>query len=188
MLFHIIYCLWFAFSLFPGSFKPIYLLKAHLFISWAYDPLFLSLGLNGFSIYLPNSFLSVLLGFFFPLGLPKWPLTLTNTKPKVHKCQIPNANCAQTKESHKAIPKVATYQERANHQTAEPSNNKPLSLFQIATHKYQITKPRESLFSSTHTLYFFHSFLSNCRNTYVLFIHKASRLVVIALHQNCYES
>ena len=74
-LFHIIYCPWFAFSFFPGSFKPIYLLKAHLFISWICDPLFLPLGLNGFSIYLPNSFLSVLLGFSFPRGLPKWPLT-----------------------------------------------------------------------------------------------------------------
>ena len=31
--FHIIYCSWFAFSLFPSSFKPIYFLKAHLFIS-----------------------------------------------------------------------------------------------------------------------------------------------------------
>ena len=31
------------------------------------------------------------------------------------------------------------------------------------------------------------SFLFNCRNTYVLFIHRVSRLVVIALHQNCYE-
>ena len=55
-LFHIIYCPWFAFSLFPGPFKPIYLLKAHLFISWAYDPLFLPLGFNGFSIYLPTLF------------------------------------------------------------------------------------------------------------------------------------
>ena len=34
----------------------------------------------------------------------------------------------------------------------------------------------------------FLSFLFNCRNTYVLFTHRASRLVVIALHQNCYES
>ena len=74
-LFHIIYCPWFAFSLFSGSFKPIYPLKAHLFISWTCDPLFLPLGLNEFSIYLPNSFLSVLLGFSFPLGLPKWPST-----------------------------------------------------------------------------------------------------------------
>ena len=55
-LFHIIYYPWFAFSFFPGSFKLIYLLKTHLFISWACDPLFLPLGLNGFSIYLPNLF------------------------------------------------------------------------------------------------------------------------------------
>ena len=54
--FHIIYCPWFAFSLFPGSFKPIYLFKTHLFISWACDPLFLLLGLNGFSICLPTPF------------------------------------------------------------------------------------------------------------------------------------
>ena len=74
-LFHIIYCPWFAFSFFLGSFNSIYLLKTHLFISWICDPLFLPLGLNGFSIYLPNSFLSVLLGFSFPLGLPKWPST-----------------------------------------------------------------------------------------------------------------
>ena len=66
------------FSLFPSSFKPIYLFKAHLFISWACNPLFLSLGPNGFSIYLLNSFLIVLLGFFFPLGLPKWPSTILN--------------------------------------------------------------------------------------------------------------
>ena len=55
-LFHIIYYPWFAFSFFSGSFKLIYLLKTHLFISWACDPLFLPLGLNGFSIYLPNLF------------------------------------------------------------------------------------------------------------------------------------
>ena len=55
-LFHIIYYSWFAFSLFPGSFKPIYFLKAHLFISWACDPLFLPLGLNEFSICLPTLF------------------------------------------------------------------------------------------------------------------------------------
>ena len=39
-------------SLFPDSFKPIYPLKAHLFILWVCDPLFLPLGLNGFSIHL----------------------------------------------------------------------------------------------------------------------------------------
>ena len=55
-LFHIIYCPWFAFFLFPDSFKPIYLLKAHLFISWACNPLFLLLELNEFSIYLPTLF------------------------------------------------------------------------------------------------------------------------------------
>ena len=55
-LFHIIYCPWFASSLFPSSFKPIYLLKSHLFISWACDPLFLPLGFNGFSIYLLTFF------------------------------------------------------------------------------------------------------------------------------------
>ena len=32
LFFHIIYCQWFSFSLFSGSFKPIYLLKAHFFI------------------------------------------------------------------------------------------------------------------------------------------------------------
>ena len=46
----------FAFSLFLSSFKPIYLLMARLFTSWACDPLFLPLGLNGFSIYLPTLF------------------------------------------------------------------------------------------------------------------------------------
>ena len=35
-------------SLFPGSFEPICFLKAHLLISWTFDPLFLPLGLNGF--------------------------------------------------------------------------------------------------------------------------------------------
>ena len=44
------------FSLFPSSFKPIYPLKTYLFISWACDPLFLSLGLNGFSNHLPTLF------------------------------------------------------------------------------------------------------------------------------------
>ena len=55
-LFYIIYCPWFTFSLCSDSFKLIYLLKAHFFISWAYDPLFLPLRLNWFSIYLPTLF------------------------------------------------------------------------------------------------------------------------------------
>ena len=77
-LFHIIYCPWFAFTLFSGSFKPIYLFKTHLFVSWACDPLFLPFGLNEFSIRLPTP--------FYPccwaspkllLGLPKWPSTFS---------------------------------------------------------------------------------------------------------------
>ena len=47
-LFHIIYCPWFVFSLFPSSFKPIYLLKTHLFISRTCDLLFLPLRLKYF--------------------------------------------------------------------------------------------------------------------------------------------
>ena len=39
-----------------GSFKLIYLFKTHLFVSWTCDPLFLPLGLNGFSIHLPTPF------------------------------------------------------------------------------------------------------------------------------------
>ena len=41
----------FASSLFPGFFRLVYFLKAHLFTSWACNPLFLPLGLNGFSIH-----------------------------------------------------------------------------------------------------------------------------------------
>ena len=39
----------YAISLFSDSLKPTCLFKAHLFISWAYDPLFLPLGPNGFT-------------------------------------------------------------------------------------------------------------------------------------------
>ena len=47
----------FAISLFLGSFEPICFLKAHLFISWTCDPLFLLLGLNGFcSLYFADFF------------------------------------------------------------------------------------------------------------------------------------
>ena len=67
-LFHIIYYPWFVFSLFPNSFKPIYSLNAHLFISWACDPLFLLLGLNGFSIRLPTLFCPCCWTSPFPLG------------------------------------------------------------------------------------------------------------------------
>ena len=57
-LFHIIYCPWFAFSLFSGSSRPIYLFKTHLLISWACDPLFLPFGLNGFLLNLLTLFFS----------------------------------------------------------------------------------------------------------------------------------
>ena len=46
----------FVTSLSPGSFRPICFLKAHLFILWAYNPLFLPLGLNDFSIHLLTLF------------------------------------------------------------------------------------------------------------------------------------
>ena len=58
----------YAISLFPGFFKLIYLLKAHLFISWTCDPSFLPLGPNGFVTCL----LPLLMGFFaFYLGPQK---------------------------------------------------------------------------------------------------------------------
>ena len=53
---------------FRTPFKPIYLLKAHLFILWACDPLFLPLGLSGFSICLPTLFCSCCWAFPFHLG------------------------------------------------------------------------------------------------------------------------
>ena len=42
--------------LFLGSLKPVCFLKAHLFILWPYNPLFLPLRLNGFSIQLLTHF------------------------------------------------------------------------------------------------------------------------------------
>ena len=45
------------------------------------------LGLMSFFIYLPNSFLSVLLGFFFPLELPKWPSTNTKFHHFIHQAK-----------------------------------------------------------------------------------------------------
>ena len=61
----------YAISLFPGFFKPIYLLKAHLFISWVCDPLFLLLGPNGFATYLPTLCCPCYWAFFFLLGFSK---------------------------------------------------------------------------------------------------------------------
>ena len=58
----------YAISLFPGFFKPIFLFKAHLFILWACDSLFLPLGPNGFAIYLPNLCCPHCWAFFFLLS------------------------------------------------------------------------------------------------------------------------
>ena len=61
----------YAISLFPGFFKPIYLLKAHLFISWTCDPSFLPLGLMVLPpICQPFAGLSA-----FHLDPQKWPST-----------------------------------------------------------------------------------------------------------------
>ena len=56
----------FAISLFLCSFEPICFLKAHLFISWTCDPLFLPLGLNSFcSLSLVNFFSVCVVGLGF---------------------------------------------------------------------------------------------------------------------------
>ena len=56
----------FAVSLFPGSFEPICFLKAHFFISWTCDLLFLPLGLNDFcSLFFANFFLFCVAGLGF---------------------------------------------------------------------------------------------------------------------------
>ena len=65
-------------SLFPGSFEPIYFLKAHLLISWTCDSLFLPLGLNGFFCSLSLANFSVLQSWasFLTFGFhKKGPLT-----------------------------------------------------------------------------------------------------------------
>ena len=46
----------FAIPLFLGFFKPVCFLKAHLSILWTCDPLFLSLGLNGFFLFIYQFF------------------------------------------------------------------------------------------------------------------------------------
>ena len=91
--------------------------------------------------------------------------TLTNPNPKYiqitlsHKYKLKNQRftntkyelCTNQREGHKSNPKVATHQEIANHQTTEPkpSGNKPLSLFQIATHtNIKEPKTRESTWNS----------------------------------------
>ena len=66
----------YAISLFPGFFKPIYLFKAHLFILWACDPLFLLLGPNGFTTCLPTLCCPCGWAFFFLLGFSKMTLNI----------------------------------------------------------------------------------------------------------------
>ena len=63
----------FAIPLFPGFFKPICFLKAHLSISWTYYPLFLSLGLNGFFFFYPftNFFFARVARLLLSIWLPK---------------------------------------------------------------------------------------------------------------------
>ena len=73
----------YAISLFPGFFKPIFLLKAHLFISWACDLLFLPLGPNGFASVC-QTFAAIVAGlssFFFLLGFSKMTLNTLQLRP-----------------------------------------------------------------------------------------------------------
>ena len=71
----------FAISLFSSSFKPIFFLKAYLFILWTCDWLFLLLGLNGFCSLSFANFFSVCvtgLGFLPFIWVPqKRPLTFS---------------------------------------------------------------------------------------------------------------
>ena len=68
----------YAISLFPGFSKLIYLLKAHLFISWTYDPSFLTLGPDGFATCLPNLCCPCCWAFCLPVGSSK--MTFNNDK------------------------------------------------------------------------------------------------------------
>ena len=75
----------FAISLFSSSFEPICFLKAHLFISWTYDPLFLPLGLNGFySLPFANFFSVCVVGLGF-LPFIRVPQKRPSTIPKLEK-------------------------------------------------------------------------------------------------------
>ena len=76
----------YAISLFPGFFKPIYLLNANLFISWACDPLFLPLGTDGFVTCLPTLCCPCCWAFFLPLGSSKMTLNIYSLKHMKHSC------------------------------------------------------------------------------------------------------
>ena len=66
----------YAISLFPGFFKPTCLFKAHLFISWACDLLFLLLGSNSFAIYLSILCYPCRWAFFFLLEFSQMTLNI----------------------------------------------------------------------------------------------------------------
>ena len=67
----------YAISFFPGFFKPTCLFKAHLFIYWACNSLFLPFGPDNFPICFANSLLPLLLGFlFFPPGFSQMALNI----------------------------------------------------------------------------------------------------------------
>ena len=72
----------YAISLFLSSFKPTCLFKAHLFISWLCDPLFLPLWPNGFAICLPTPLLPLFLGFL----LSTWILKIDPQQVIVKRC------------------------------------------------------------------------------------------------------
>ena len=61
----------YAISLSPGFLKPICLLNAHLFTSWACDPLFLPFEPNGFATCLPTLCCPYCWAFFLLLGFSK---------------------------------------------------------------------------------------------------------------------
>ena len=88
-------------------------------------------------------------------------------------------------ERHKSNPKVATRQEIANHQTTKPkpSGNKSLSLFQIATHKYQRTKQEKISFSHTWKLNLLQQHSSYIRDSSRLRV-KIFQAIEFAIHTN----
>ena len=62
---------------FLASLSPLRLFKAHVYICWVSDPLFLPLRSNGLFYYLYNQFLvALIIGPFYPLGFHKWPSTI----------------------------------------------------------------------------------------------------------------
>ena len=82
---------------------------------------------------------------------PKY-LSLKNTKQRTKGSQIPNTNCAQTKE--RATKQIQKLQRTKREQITKQHNQnqvatKPLSQFQIVTHKYQRIKQEGASFLHT---------------------------------------